>query len=125
MKEGKGRVDVQEAVAIFLYIVGYNTQMRLVGDRFQHSTETVSRKFHRVLQALHTYDQHLIKPDSNVVGLLERIRSNNKYTILYASIIVEMKCVTHRRTLMLIEMMYKLGTMGILLSRVQVLKGGM
>ena len=39
LKEGKGRVDVQEAVAIFLYIVGHNTQMRPVADRFQHSTE--------------------------------------------------------------------------------------
>ena len=27
LKEGKGRVDVQEAVAIFLYIVGHNTRM--------------------------------------------------------------------------------------------------
>ena len=39
LKEGKGRVDVQEAVAIFLYIVGHNTQMRPAADRFQHSTE--------------------------------------------------------------------------------------
>ena len=45
LKEGKGRVDVQEAVAIFLYIGGHNTRMRPVADRFQHSTETVDRKF--------------------------------------------------------------------------------
>ncbi|XP_023885850.1 uncharacterized protein LOC111997956 [Quercus suber] len=42
LKKRKGRVDVQEAVAIFLYIVGHNTRMRPVGDRFQHSTETRS-----------------------------------------------------------------------------------
>ena len=47
------------------------------------------------------------------------------YTILYVSIMVEMKCLTHGRTLTLIEMMYKLGIMGILLNQVQVLKGGM
>ena len=79
LKEGKGRVDMQEAVAIFLYIVGHNTRMRPVGDKFQHSTKTVSRKFRRVLRAVHTYGQHLIKPDSNVVGLPEHMQSNNKY----------------------------------------------
>nr|XP_023871633.1 uncharacterized protein LOC111984237 [Quercus suber] len=79
LKEEKRRVDMQEAIAIFLYIVGHNTRMRLVGNRFQHSNETVSRKFRRVLRAVHTYGQHLIKPDSNVVGLLEHMRSNNKY----------------------------------------------
>ena len=65
LKEGKGSVDVQEAVAIFLYIVGHNTRMRPVGEIFQHSTEIVSRKFRKVLWAVHTYGQHLIKPDSN------------------------------------------------------------
>ena len=34
LKEGKGRVDMQEAVAIFLYIVGHNTRMRPAVDRF-------------------------------------------------------------------------------------------
>ncbi|XP_023888121.1 uncharacterized protein LOC112000257 [Quercus suber] len=79
LKEGKGCVDVQETVAIFLYIVGHNTRMRPMADRFQHSTETVDRKFRRVLQAVHTYGQHLIKPDPNVVGLPENLRGNNKY----------------------------------------------
>ena len=79
LKEGKGCVDVQEAVAIFLYIVVHNTRMRPAGDRFQHSTKTINRKFCRVLQAVHTYSQHLIKPDSNVVGLPEHMQSNNKY----------------------------------------------
>ena len=55
LKEGKGRVDVQEAVAIFLYIISHNTRIRPVGDRFQHSTKTISCKFRRVLQAVHTY----------------------------------------------------------------------
>lgn len=69
LKEGKGCVDVHESVAIFLYIVGHNTRMRPVGDKFQHSTETIDRKFRRVLRVVHTYGQHLIKPNPNVVGL--------------------------------------------------------
>ena len=41
LKEGKVRVDVQEAVAIFLYIVNHNTWMQPMANRFQHSTGTV------------------------------------------------------------------------------------
>ena len=79
LKEGKGCVDVQESVAIFLCIVDHNTRMRPVGDRFQHSIETISRKFRKVLWAVHRYGQHLIKLDPNAVGLLKHMRSNNKY----------------------------------------------
>lgn len=76
LKEGKGRVDVQESVAMFLYIIGHNTRMRCVADRFQHSTETVARKFRRVLRAVHSYGQHLIKPDPNVTGLPRHLQVN-------------------------------------------------
>ena len=55
LKEGKGGIDVQELVAMSLYIIGHNTRMRCVADRFQHSTETVSRKFQRLLQTVHSY----------------------------------------------------------------------
>ena len=68
LKEGKGRVDVQESVAMFLYIIRHNTRIRGIADRFQHSTKTVSHKFRKVLRTVHSYDQHLIKPDLNVVG---------------------------------------------------------
>ena len=83
LKEGKGRVEVQESVAIFLNIIGHNTRMWPVADRFQHSTETMDRKFRRVLRAVHTYDQHLIKSDSNVVGLPEHVQGNNKYYLWF------------------------------------------
>ena len=70
-------------MAIFLYIVGHNTQMRPVADRFQHSIEIVDRKFRRVLRAVHTWGQHLIKLDPNVVGLPEHLRGNNKYDLWF------------------------------------------
>ena len=97
LKEGKGRVDVQEAVAIFLYIVGHNTRMRLAADRFQHSTETVDRKFRRVLRAVHTWGQHLIKPNPNVVDLPEHLRGNNKYDPWFEvnDFIISSKMVVH------------------------------
>ena len=64
--------------------------MRPAGDRFQHSTETISRKFRRVLWAVHTYGQHLIKPDSNVVGLPEYMWSNNNPTTYVFRFVGEM-----------------------------------
>ncbi|KAL6336580.1 hypothetical protein AAG906_025135 [Vitis piasezkii] len=38
-------VTVEEAVTMFLLIVGHNVRMRVVANRFQHSTKTVARHF--------------------------------------------------------------------------------
>ncbi|KAK9996524.1 hypothetical protein SO802_021210 [Lithocarpus litseifolius] len=77
--EGRGRVNVQEPMAMFLYIVRHNTHMQFVAKKFQHSTEMVSHKFQRVLQAVHTYGKHLIRPNSNVVGFLKHLQVNKYY----------------------------------------------
>ena len=45
-------VTVEEAVAMFLLIVGHNVRMRVVADRFQHSTKTVARHFKEVRHTL-------------------------------------------------------------------------
>nr|POE58621.1 hypothetical protein CFP56_50210 [Quercus suber]POE58623.1 hypothetical protein CFP56_50212 [Quercus suber] len=74
LKEGQGDVDATQVVAMSLYILGHNTRMRCVVDRFQHSTKMVSRHFHRVLQAFHSYARHLIKPDPDVVCLPEHLQ---------------------------------------------------
>nr|POE70529.1 hypothetical protein CFP56_22971 [Quercus suber] len=76
LKEGQGDVDATQAIAMLLYILGHNTQMRCVADTFQHSTKTVSCHFRRVLRALHSYVRHLIKPDPNVVCLPKHLRVN-------------------------------------------------
>ena len=49
LKEGQGDVNATQVVAMLLYILGHNIRMRCIADRFQHSIETVSRHFHRVL----------------------------------------------------------------------------
>ncbi|KAL0009002.1 hypothetical protein SO802_010504 [Lithocarpus litseifolius] len=79
LREGKGDVNVQQAVAMFLYIIGHNTSMRCVADRFPHSTETVCRQFRKVLQAVHSYGKHLIKPDPTTVGLPVHLQVNKYY----------------------------------------------
>ena len=40
LRDEQGDVVYTQAVAMFLYIIGHNTRMRFVADRFQHSTET-------------------------------------------------------------------------------------
>lgn len=80
LKEGKGHVDVQESINVFLYIIRQNTPMRFVADRFQHSTKMVACKFQKVLQAVHSFGRHLIKPDPNVVGLPRHLQVNKYHS---------------------------------------------
>jgi hypothetical protein len=79
LKEDKGIVSLEESVAMFLYIIGHNTRMRVVSDRFQHSTETVQRRFRRVLRAIHELGMILIKPDPGCNELPLSLHTNGKY----------------------------------------------
>jgi len=72
----QGDVACTQAVAMFLYIIGYNTQMRCVANRFQHSTKMILHHFRKVLRVVHSYAKHLIKLDSNVDGLLKHLQVN-------------------------------------------------
>ena len=54
LKERKGCIYVQESVAMFLYVIGHNTRMWCIANRFQHSTEMVSHKIQRVILAVHS-----------------------------------------------------------------------
>ena len=68
LRDRQGSVNVTQAVAMLLFILGHNTHFRCVADRFQHSTEIVCRHFR--------YAKHLIKPDQNVTGLPEHFQVN-------------------------------------------------
>ena len=76
LRDGRGEVNVTQAVAMLLYILGHNTRFRCVADRFQHSTETVCRHFRKALRAVHHYAKHLIKRDQNVTGLPKHLQVN-------------------------------------------------
>jgi hypothetical protein len=64
---------------MFLFIVGHNTRQRVVGDRFQHSLETIHRQFRIALCSIHALGAILIKSNENYNGLLAKLRTNNKY----------------------------------------------
>jgi len=44
-------IGVEEMVAMFLVVVGHGVSNRMIQERFQRSSETVSRHFHHVLLA--------------------------------------------------------------------------
>ncbi|XP_012570899.1 protein ANTAGONIST OF LIKE HETEROCHROMATIN PROTEIN 1-like [Cicer arietinum] len=70
-------VLVEEKVATFLFIIGHNVRHRVASNRFQHSTETISRNFKEVLRAVCRLGKELIKQES--IELPERIKNNSKY----------------------------------------------
>ncbi|KAK7837818.1 hypothetical protein CFP56_020658 [Quercus suber] len=45
LEEDTGIVSVEEAVATMLFIVGHNADYRLTANHFQHSLETIQRRF--------------------------------------------------------------------------------
>ena len=71
-------VPPEESLMIFLYILGQNACNRNVQVRFQHSGETISRHFHKVLNGIVSLQSHFIQlPDENMVP--DEIRSSAKF----------------------------------------------
>ncbi|XP_052176703.1 uncharacterized protein LOC127791007 [Diospyros lotus] len=58
-------MSVPESVGIFLMICGYGVGNRLIQEMFNHSGETISRQFHRVLVAVNKFAIDIIKPHPN------------------------------------------------------------
>ncbi|XP_052177582.1 uncharacterized protein LOC127791642 [Diospyros lotus] len=58
-------MSVPESVGIFLMICGYGVGNRLIQEMFNHSGETISQQFHRVLVAVNKLAIDIIKPHPN------------------------------------------------------------
>ncbi|KAL0303743.1 UNVERIFIED_CONTAM: hypothetical protein Sradi_6242400 [Sesamum radiatum] len=69
------RVSSIEEVALFMQTVGMHKRQRDNMERFQHSLETIHRRFHRVLSALCTMAPELITPP-NFTEIHTRIANN-------------------------------------------------
>ncbi|XP_060667620.1 protein ALP1-like [Ziziphus jujuba] len=70
-------VRVEEALAMFLIIIGHNVGIRLIADRFQHSLETVDRHFTLTLRAICRLGKELICHTNS--PLPSHIVNNPKY----------------------------------------------
>ena len=62
LRDSIREVTVEEAVGMFCLLVGHGSVHRVVGDRFQHSTETINKYVKRVIKALCEVGRHLIVP---------------------------------------------------------------
>jgi len=49
---GSKSITIEEKLVMFLIVIGHNERFRMVKRRFQHSTETIHRCFHEVLNAM-------------------------------------------------------------------------
>jgi hypothetical protein len=86
------RASIEEQVAKFLYIVGHNVRNRVMSFFFRRSGETVSRHFHRVLDALIEVEGIFLKqPDGTQVP--PEILNNNRF---YPYFKVNRNCVLHK-----------------------------
>ncbi|WOL05020.1 hypothetical protein Cni_G13743 [Canna indica] len=56
------RISVEEGVMMFLYTIGHNERVRVVAERYQHSTEIVHHWFKSVLAAIIRLGTQIIKP---------------------------------------------------------------
>ncbi|XP_050877618.1 uncharacterized protein LOC127081403 [Lathyrus oleraceus] len=74
------RMGVEEMVAMFLVVVGHGVGNRMIQERFQHSGETVSRHFHRVLRACLKLSMKYIKPeDPTFHDCHSKIKNDQRY----------------------------------------------
>ena len=69
---------VEEQVGIFLYAVGRGSSNRDLQERFQHSGETISRIFKKVLKGMRMLSDEYIKPRPFDV-IPDEILTNPKY----------------------------------------------
>jgi hypothetical protein len=74
------RMGIQEMVAMFLNMVGHGVGNRMIQERFQHSGETVSRHFHRVLVACLKLSFEYIKPqDRRFRDVNPKVQNDRRY----------------------------------------------
>ncbi|POW18077.1 hypothetical protein PSHT_06162 [Puccinia striiformis] len=72
-------LQIEEQLAIFLYIVGHNNSNRQAQDRFQHSGQTISKVFRHVLELLvQLAPKFFIQPSHETIP--HQIQSNPKFS---------------------------------------------
>ena len=79
LKEDTGIVSVEEAVGTMLFIVRHNVDYWLTTNCFQHSLNTIQRRFWCALRAIHALGCLIIRPDTDAAEPPHSLRRNKKY----------------------------------------------
>ncbi|KAM3221710.1 hypothetical protein P3L10_020980 [Capsicum annuum] len=53
-------ISVEEKIAMFLTIIGHNERYAVIKRRFQHSSQTVHKYFHEVLEAMMKFAKEMM-----------------------------------------------------------------
>ncbi|XP_020582826.1 uncharacterized protein LOC110026284 [Phalaenopsis equestris] len=78
--QGSSRMTKREILAITLYILSQNESIRGAMERFQHSSETISRYFFKGIRSLVSLATKIIKPeDSSFASTPEQIANDSRY----------------------------------------------
>ncbi|XP_024641527.2 uncharacterized protein [Medicago truncatula] len=81
-------MGVEEMVAMFLVVVGHGVGNRMIQERFQHSGETVSRHFYRVLHACLKLSFKYIKPEDPMFRECHaKIKNDQRYWPFFKNVI--------------------------------------
>ena len=76
--ENTRAMTVDEQLAMFLHTLAHNVTNRVIGNRFNHSGATVSRYFHKVLNAIcKVYPDYIQVPNNSPTPL--QIRTNTRF----------------------------------------------
>jgi hypothetical protein len=79
-------VSAAEKLLIFLFICSNGVKFRIVSETFQHSTRTVNRAFHQVLQGLlRLYELEVVLPAADKTP--DKIEQDNKFWPYFADCI--------------------------------------
>ncbi|PKU67252.1 hypothetical protein MA16_Dca015981 [Dendrobium catenatum] len=77
---GSHRTTTREVLGITLFILSHNESVRATAERFQHSTETISRYFSLGLRALINLAMDIIVPeDKEFLDIPVHIRNDTRY----------------------------------------------
>ncbi|XP_056683316.1 uncharacterized protein [Spinacia oleracea] len=70
----------EEALGIFIYLCAQFQSNRNMQNRFKHSGETISRKFHEVLKAMTRFSRDIVRPlDPDFKEVPVKIKESYKY----------------------------------------------
>ncbi|CAN7012568.1 unnamed protein product, partial [Brassica oleracea var. botrytis] len=73
-------VYIEEAVAMFLEVVGQDKTVRVIAQRYQRSLDTVKRKLGEVLSALLKFAADALKPeDGEFTRVCPALRNDDRY----------------------------------------------
>ncbi|XP_020597737.1 RING finger protein B isoform X3 [Phalaenopsis equestris] len=78
--QGSSSTMKREVLTITLYILSQNESIKCAMERFQHSSETISRYFSKVIQSLVSITVKIVKPENpSFASTPEQIASDPRY----------------------------------------------